>query len=98
MEVKNPDKGFASELKKVISENFFEKVNFGAPEASISVKNSFFSIYQYLKVTRRAGCLIPTRRVIRMQGNLHFRGLQHIGEVKDLKSKFEGGSCIQILI
>ena len=34
----------------------------------------FFRVYYNSKVTRRAGCSIPTRRVIRMQGNIHFFG------------------------
>ena len=51
-----------------------------------------------ITVTRRAGCLIPTRRVIRCQEKLEKWGRQQIDTLKDLKSKINVGSCIQILI
>ena len=51
-----------------------------------------------ITVTRRAGCLIPTRRVIRCQEKLEKWGRQQIDTLKDLKSKINVGSCIQIVI
>ena len=51
-----------------------------------------------IAVTRRAGCLIPTRRVIRCQGKLEKWGRRHIDDLKDLKSKTNIGSSIQISI
>ena len=51
-----------------------------------------------ITVTRRAGCLIPTRRVIRCQGKLEKRGRRHIDTLKDLKSKINVDPCVQILI
>ena len=98
MEVKIPNKGFTSELKKSDPGKIFERVDFGAPEAFILVFKFIFSIYQYFKVTRRAGCSIPTRRVIRMQGNLHFQCLRPIYTLKDFELKFEGAPSVQISI
>ena len=65
---------------------------FSAPVAN------FVRIFNLDKVTRRAGCLIPTRRVIRMQGNLHFRSLRHIDEFKWQKWELNNFLYIQIWI
>ena len=41
---------------------------------------------------------IPTRRVIRCQGNLHFEGVRHSDEAKDLKWRLKLGPSVQIWI
>ena len=51
-----------------------------------------------ITVTRRAGCLISTRRVIRCQEKLQKWGRRQIDDLKNLKSKINIGSSIQILI
>ena len=51
-----------------------------------------------ITVIRRAGCLISTRRVIRCQKKLEKWGQRHIGTLKDLKSKINLSSYIQIWI
>ena len=64
--------------KSIFSENLSKIIVKVTKKALILNKN-------LILVTRRAGCLIPTRRVIRCQRNLYFRGVQHIGKAKDLK-------------
>ena len=69
----------------------FWKTNFLALESFCKSRKSF-------KWLVEQDGIIPTRRVIRCQGNFEKRGLRHIGKAKDLKSKFEGGSSVQISI
>ena len=75
--------------KSIFSENLSKIIIKVTKKALILNKN-------LISVTRRAGCLIPTRRVIRCQGNLHFSGLRHIGKAKDLKFKINDVLYIQI--
>ena len=75
------------------------------PKKYDSIKFSFFFTFsiifgstRHLKWLVEQDGLIPTRRVIRCQENLHFWGLRHFGKVKDLKSKINIGSSVQIWI
>ena len=84
MEGENEDEGFTLEPKKVIIKKIenFEFRSFGGVNF---IFRSNLHIYYNFKMTRRAGCFIPTRRVIRMQRNIHFSGLRQIGTFKDFK-------------
>ena len=77
---------------------FFVKFDFRAPEALFSVFELIFRSTRCFTWLVEQDGPIPTRRVIRCQGNLHFWGLRQIGKAKHLKSKINLGSYIQIWI
>ena len=69
----------------------FWKIRFFAFESFLKSRKSF-------KWLVEQDGIIPTRRVIRCQGNFEKPSRQQIGKAKDLKSKFDAGSSVQISI
>ena len=71
IEVKNEDEGSKIGAKKMKKLKNLKKFNFSLNLSKIiikSIKKASISNKDLISVTRRAGCLIPTRRVIRCSG------------------------------